>query len=142
MARGSLQVLSGAKTTAATEFCAADAADVCARAGGLDLLYGARPMARLTLEQVRAVAQLAALELDEREAQTLCEDLGAILDHFAALASVDVSDVEPTVHPVLLAAGWRQDRAQPSGLEAALLNAAPETDAGGFAVPKVLDGES
>lgn len=99
-------------------------------------------MARLTLEQVRAVAQLAALELDEREAQILCDDLGAILDHFAALERVDVSDVEPTVHPVPLAAGWRADRAQRSGLEEALLRAAPESEQGGFAVPKVLDGES
>ena len=98
-------------------------------------------MARLTLEQVRAVAQLAALELDEREAQILCEDLGAILDHFAALAEVDVSGVEPTVHPVPLAPRWRADRAEPSELAEALLRAAPESDQGGFAVPKVLDGD-
>src|ERR1044071_2739258 len=73
-------------------------------------------MARLTLEQVREVAQLAALELDEHEAQTLCDDLGAILDHFAALAAVDVSGAEPTVHPVPLPAGARPDRAVLSGL--------------------------
>jgi aspartyl-tRNA(Asn)/glutamyl-tRNA(Gln) amidotransferase subunit C len=98
-------------------------------------------MARLTLEQVRAVAQLAALELDEREAQILCDDLGAILDHFASLAEVDVSGVEPTVHPVPLPAGWRADRAVQSELAEALLRAAPESDQGGFAVPKVLDGD-
>jgi aspartyl-tRNA(Asn)/glutamyl-tRNA(Gln) amidotransferase subunit C len=99
-------------------------------------------MSPLTPEQVRAVAQLAALELDERETQILCDDLGAILEHFASLASVDVSDVEPTVHPVPLVPTWRPDRAQPSGLGEALLAAAPESEQGGFAVPKVLDGDS
>ena len=99
-------------------------------------------MARLTMEQVRAVAKLAALELDEREAQILCDDLGAILDHFAALGAVDVTDVEPTVHPVPLAAGLRADRAQLSGLSEALLSGAPEREQNGFAVPKVLDGDS
>lgn len=99
-------------------------------------------MARLTLQQVREVAQLAALELDEHEAQTLCDDLGAILDHFAALADVDVSGVEPTVHPVPLPAGLRPDRAMLSGLGEELLRAAPEHEQGGFAVPKVLDGDA
>ncbi|HMI89783.1 MAG TPA: Asp-tRNA(Asn)/Glu-tRNA(Gln) amidotransferase subunit GatC [Polyangiales bacterium] len=99
-------------------------------------------MSRLSPEQVRAVAQLAALELDERETQIMCEDLGAILEHFAALAKVDVSGVEPTVHPVPLTPAWRPDRAEPSGLGEALLAAAPESDQGGFSVPKVLDGDS
>jgi len=97
---------------------------------------------RLSPEQVRAVAQLAALELDERETQIMCEDLGAILEHFAALAGVDVTDVEPTVHPVPLSGAWRPDRAVPSGLAEALLAAAPESAEGGFSVPKVLDGDS
>jgi aspartyl-tRNA(Asn)/glutamyl-tRNA(Gln) amidotransferase subunit C len=99
-------------------------------------------MSRLTLEQVLAVAQLAALELDERETEILREDLGAILDHFAALAKVDVSGVEPTVHAVPLSPSWRPDRAQESGLSEELLAAAPESADGGFAVPKVLDGDS
>ena len=88
------------------------------------------------------MAQLAALELDERETETMCEDLGAILEHFAALANVDVSGVEPTVHPVPLIPAWRPDRAEPSGLGDELLAAAPESADGGFSVPKVLDGES
>jgi aspartyl-tRNA(Asn)/glutamyl-tRNA(Gln) amidotransferase subunit C len=99
-------------------------------------------MSRLTTEQVRAVAQLAALELDERETEIMCEDLGAILEHFTALANVDVSNVEPTVHPVPLSPAWRPDRAQPSGLGDELLAAAPESADGGFSVPKVLDGDA
>ena len=64
-------------------------------------------MARLTLDQVRHVAQLAALELDDAEARTLCDDLGSILDHMAALDALDVSGVEPTFHPLQTAAPLR-----------------------------------
>jgi aspartyl-tRNA(Asn)/glutamyl-tRNA(Gln) amidotransferase subunit C len=99
-------------------------------------------MARLTLDQVRHVAQLAALELDEAEARTLCDDLGSILDHMAALDALDVSGVEPTFHPLQTAAPLREDRLVPSLSREEALAAAPASEHGGFAVPKVLDGDA
>jgi aspartyl-tRNA(Asn)/glutamyl-tRNA(Gln) amidotransferase subunit C len=99
-------------------------------------------MARLTLDQVRHVAHLAALELDETEARTLCDDLGSILDHMAALDALDVSGVEPTFHPLQAAAVLREDRVQPSLARDQALAAAPASEHGGFAVPKVLDGDA
>jgi len=98
-------------------------------------------MARPTLEQVRHVAQLAALELTDAEAGALCEDLGSILEHVAALAAVDVAGVEPTFHPIPMAAPLRADRLEPSLTRAEALAAAPETEHGGFAVPKVMEGD-
>src|SRR5690242_19062699 len=99
-------------------------------------------MARLTLEQARQVAELAALELDEAEAQAMCHDLTAILEHFAALERVDVEGVEPTFHPIALPGARRPDVVHASGLREELLKGAPEHAEGGFAVPRVLDGES
>ena len=99
-------------------------------------------MARLTLDQVRQVAELAALELDQAQAQAMCQDLTAILEHFAALDRVDVGGVEPTFHPIPLPGARRADVVQPSGLREELLKGAPEQAEGGFAVPRVLDGES
>jgi aspartyl-tRNA(Asn)/glutamyl-tRNA(Gln) amidotransferase subunit C len=99
-------------------------------------------MARLTLDQVRHVAKLAALELDEDEARAMCEDLGSILDYVAALEALDVSGVEPAVHPLQMSTGLRPDAVQPSLPRAELLAAAPETEHGAFAVPKVLDGDA
>ena len=98
-------------------------------------------MARLTLEQVRHVAQLAALELTEDEARAMCDDLGSILDHMAALEAIDVAGVEPTFHPIRMAAPLRADRLTPSLPQAEALAAAPEHEHGGFAVPKVLEGD-
>jgi aspartyl-tRNA(Asn)/glutamyl-tRNA(Gln) amidotransferase subunit C len=99
-------------------------------------------MARLTLDQVRHVAQLAALELDEAEARTLCDDLGSILDYMAALDALDVSGVEPTFHPLQTTVALREDRVQPSLPREEALAAAPQSEHGGFAVPKVLDGDA
>ena len=98
-------------------------------------------MARLTLDQVRHVAKLAALELSEDEARSMCEDLGSILDYFAALEGLDVTGVEAAFHPLKMAAALRPDEVRPSPPRDELLRAAPETDQGAFAVPKVLDGD-
>jgi aspartyl-tRNA(Asn)/glutamyl-tRNA(Gln) amidotransferase subunit C len=98
-------------------------------------------MARLTLEQVRHVAKLAALELTEAEARSMCDDLGSILDHMAALEAVDVAGVAPTFHPIAMAAPLRADVLVPSLPHEEAIAAAPEHEHGGFAVPKVLEGD-
>jgi len=98
-------------------------------------------MARLTLDQVRHVALLAALELSDDEANALRDELGAILDYMVALESLDVSGVEPTFHPLNMAASLRSDHLQPSLSREQALAAAPESEQGAFAVPKVLEGE-
>jgi aspartyl-tRNA(Asn)/glutamyl-tRNA(Gln) amidotransferase subunit C len=59
----------------------------------------------------------------------------------AALDGVDVARVEPTFHPIPMAAPLRADQLQPSLSQADALAAAPETEHGGFAVPKVLEGD-
>jgi aspartyl-tRNA(Asn)/glutamyl-tRNA(Gln) amidotransferase subunit C len=99
-------------------------------------------MARITLDQVRHVAQLAALELDDAEVRMLCDDLGSILDHMAALDALDVSGIEPTFHPLQTSSALREDRVRPCLTRDQALAAAPESEHGGFAVPKVLDGDA
>src|SRR5688500_8397073 len=98
-------------------------------------------MARLTRDQVRHVARLAALELSDDEARALGDDLGSILDHMAALETIDVSGVAPTFHPIAMATPLRADELAPSLPRELVLAAAPETEHGGFAVPKVLEGD-
>ena len=98
-------------------------------------------MARLTLEQVLRVAELSALHLPPEEAEALRVTLESVLEHMAALERVDVTGVEPTYHPVPLPRALRPDAVQPSLPRETLLAAAPASDQGGFAVPRVLDGD-
>lgn len=96
---------------------------------------------KLTLDQVRHVAKLASLSLSEADLAGQQRRLADILRYFEALDGVDVTDVEPTFHPVALQAPARPDVVQPPQPRERYLAAAPKTEAGGFAVPKVLDGD-
>jgi aspartyl-tRNA(Asn)/glutamyl-tRNA(Gln) amidotransferase subunit C len=96
---------------------------------------------RITIEAVQHVAKLAALNLSKAEELRMQTELNAILAHMDELNDVDVSGVAPTFHSVVAAGGLRSDVVLPSLSREELLQAAPAQEAGGFAVPKVLDGD-
>lgn len=96
---------------------------------------------RITLDQVRHVAKLSALAVDEAQLAALQHDLAAILGHMVELEALDTAGVEPTSHPIDVRAPLRADREEPSLPRSEVLAAAPETHAGGFAVPRVLEAD-
>ncbi len=96
---------------------------------------------KITEDEVRYVAALANLSLTEEEVGKLRGDLDGILELMDRLNAVDVEGVEPMTQ--VLAAGesdtLRDDVVQPPlGNEAALANA-PQSGAGYFKVPKVIE---
>lgn len=94
---------------------------------------------KITLDDVRHVARLAAIEFTEGELPRFGEQLGAIVAHIAELDAVDTSGVEPTSHPLDVTAPLRVDVVVPSLRRAEVLAAAPAHAHGGFSVPKVLE---
>jgi aspartyl-tRNA(Asn)/glutamyl-tRNA(Gln) amidotransferase subunit C len=97
---------------------------------------------KITEKEVRYVADLANLSLGEDEVHKFQADLDEILGHVERLNEVDTSGVEPMAQ-VLFAAGdtatWRPDCERPPlGTEVALANA-PQSGAGYFKVPKVIE---
>jgi aspartyl-tRNA(Asn)/glutamyl-tRNA(Gln) amidotransferase subunit C len=100
--------------------------------------------AKVTVEQVERVAELAHLELTPEESASMLHDLNAILDYVAELNELDTSDVIPLAQVSELfnadgADGLRADKLQPSLGRDAVLAEAPETDGAFFKVPKVLE---
>jgi len=87
------------------------------------------------------VARLARLALPEADVEKMRAQLDSILGYVAQLDALDVTAVEPTFHAVPMSSPLRADQVRPSLARAEVLAAAPATDAGGFAVPKVMDGE-
>ena len=81
------------------------------------------------------VAKLARLELTEVELERFAGQLNAILEAVGKVSELDLSDVEPTLHPLELANVSSPDEPRPSlTVEEALANApAREDDA--FRVP-------
>lgn len=97
---------------------------------------------KITEKEVRYVAALANLRLEESEVARLQSDLESILEHFDKLNEADTTGVEPMAQ-VLFDAGetatLRDDvPVPPLGNDAALANAA-QKGAGYFKVPIVIE---
>ena len=99
-------------------------------------------MSTLTRKEVEEIALLARLHLEPSELDQMQGELGAILDHFAALAQVETTDVQPMTHAVPLDLRLRPDVVAPSlPVEEALRGAPNKTDSV-FVVPAIIPGES
>jgi aspartyl-tRNA(Asn)/glutamyl-tRNA(Gln) amidotransferase subunit C len=101
-------------------------------------------IAKVTVEDVERVAELAHLELTPEETPGLLKDLNAILDQVAELNELDTAGVMPLaqVSELLDAAGARVLRGDvlvASLDRATVLAQAPETDQVFFKVPKVIE---
>ena len=89
--------------------------------------------------EVRRIAELARLELDEADENRMAAELSAVLEFVATLDQLDLAGCEPTVFAPA-AAPLREDR--PNGrrlaTEAATA-AAPDAEAGFFLVPPIVE---
>jgi len=94
----------------------------------------------LTLEDVRKVALLARLELDEDEIASQTAHLNNLISQFEVLQSLDVSGVEPTSHSIPMFNVFREDVARPSLPREDVLANAPEARDGCFIVPRIVEG--
>jgi len=93
----------------------------------------------ITLEEVRHVAKLARLELDESEMLSLQGELNALLGHFADIQSIDTTGIEPTSHAVAIQNVWSADTiGSVLPRDAAVRNSAL-AKAGLFVVPQIIE---
>ena len=91
----------------------------------------------ITREDVLHVARLARLEIPEGDVEAVQAQLGAILEAVGKVSELDLSDVEPTSHPLDVVNVWAEDEPGPSlPREDALANA-PDPEDGQFRVPAV-----
>lgn len=93
----------------------------------------------LTNAEVEHIAGLARLELSAEEKARYREQLSAILDYAARLQELDTSHIPPTASVLAARCPLRADEpAAPLPLAEVLANA-PQTAAGQFRVPPVLE---
>ena len=93
----------------------------------------------LTLEQVRRVAQLARIEVSDAEAESTLGHLNGIFTLIEEMQAVDTKGVEPMAHAQDLAQRLRADRVTEENQREAFQAVAPETEAGLYLVPKVIE---
>ncbi len=98
------------------------------------------PVVRISDEEVRHVAKLARLDLDQEEISAFSRDLNSVLDYVDTLARLDTREVAPTSHALGSANVWRDDEPKGEAAPASLLQNGPEREQRYFKVPKILEG--
>jgi aspartyl-tRNA(Asn)/glutamyl-tRNA(Gln) amidotransferase subunit C len=89
----------------------------------------------ISRDEVVHVARLARLELSDEELDRFAGQLDAILEAVGKVSELDLSEVEPTLHPLALSNVWAEDEPHESlPVDEALANA-PDREGDAFRVP-------
>ncbi|HEX4191380.1 MAG TPA: Asp-tRNA(Asn)/Glu-tRNA(Gln) amidotransferase subunit GatC [Marmoricola sp.] len=98
-------------------------------------------MPEITRDEVRHLADLARIELDDAEIDHIAPQLSVILESIASIADVAAADIPPTSHALPLTNVFREDVVRPSLTAEQALSGAPATEQQRFSVPRILGDE-
>lgn len=93
----------------------------------------------LTADEIRNVARLAGLGLDDSRVDDYARDLSRIVDVFARLQAADTEAVAPMAHPLDLSARLRPDEVTETDQREAFQAVAPASADGVYLVPRVIE---
>ncbi|HMK55353.1 MAG TPA: Asp-tRNA(Asn)/Glu-tRNA(Gln) amidotransferase subunit GatC [Dissulfurispiraceae bacterium] len=94
---------------------------------------------RLSLEEVRHIAQLSRLALSEGEAELYAPQLSKIIDYVEQLNNLDTSDIEPTSHIISLNNVMADDVPGTSLPRAEALRNAPDSTEKFYRIQKIIE---
>lgn len=93
----------------------------------------------LSNEQVGHIARLARIALTDAGIESTRAKLDGIFDLIEQMQAVDTKGVEPMSHPQELATRLRPDAIAETDRRDAFQRIAPQTEAGLYLVPKVIE---
>ena len=93
----------------------------------------------VTKDDVRKVARLSRIAVDEAHLEELAGELNSILGWIDQLNEVDISDVEPLTSVVETKLPRREDVVTDGNIPDQVLANAPRTEDGFFVVPKSVE---
>jgi len=93
----------------------------------------------LSPEEVKKIAFLARLSIQEENIEQYSDDLSGILDLVEQMNAANVDDIEPMAHPQDAMQRLRADAVTEINQREKLMSNAPSQQDGLFLVPKVLD---
>jgi aspartyl-tRNA(Asn)/glutamyl-tRNA(Gln) amidotransferase subunit C len=97
--------------------------------------------AKLTIADVRDIAELAKLDLSDAEIAKYTEQLSQILDYFTLLQEVDTSHIDMTDSVLPLRSVMRADVVEAALTPEQVIANAPDAEANQFKVSAVLGDE-
>ena len=96
-------------------------------------------MKKITKEEVKKVAHLARLELNENEINNHAKQLEKILEYIKQLEKIDTDDVPCTTRAIEVINVFRKDEQKISECSGELLELGPSREDQYYKVPKIID---
>lgn len=93
----------------------------------------------LDVDDIKAIAKLARLKIDEADVPSYATNLSNILDLVEHMNTVDTEGVVPMSHPLDVAQRLRDDIVTETDLRDELQKNAPAVEDGLFLVPRVIE---
>ncbi len=93
----------------------------------------------LTTDEVKKIAHLARLGIDEQNIENYAQDLSRMLDLMTQMNTLDTDDVPPMAHPLDQKQRLRPDEVTEYNQRDKFQAIAPQVENGLYLVPKVID---
>lgn len=93
----------------------------------------------LKKEDVRNIAQLARLQIDDQSIDQYATDLSSILTLVEQMNQVDTDGITPMAHPLDATQRLREDKVTETDLRDKFQRIAPDVERGLYRVPKVIE---
>ena len=93
----------------------------------------------LSIEDIKKIAHLARIEVNDSDAAATLTKLTGILGLIEQMQAVDTCGIEPMAHAQELSQRLRDDVVSEVDRRAAFQAVAPEVEAGLYLVPKVIE---
>lgn len=93
----------------------------------------------LNRDDVEKIAHLARLEISEGDIPQTMSNLSSILDLVEQMQAVDTKNVVPMAHPLDTTQRLRTDAVTEENVRDNFQQCAPQTEAGLYLVPKVIE---
>ena len=96
-------------------------------------------MTKITKEEVKKVAHLARLELNENEIKSHAEQLEKILEYIKQLEKIDTDEVNCTTRAIEVINVFREDNKKNSDCIEEILELGPSREDQYYKVPKIIN---
>lgn len=93
----------------------------------------------LTAADVKRMAHLARIEIEEKDVPPMLAQLSNIMSLVEQMQAVDTQGVAPMAHAQDLSLRLREDKVTENDQHAAFQAVAPQVEAGLYLVPKVIE---
>ncbi len=93
----------------------------------------------LSVTDVKKIAHLARLNMNDQEAEALTKQLSSIMDFVEQMNQVDTNAIQPISHSIDAEQRCRTDAVTEPDQRAAFQAIAPQVEAGLYLVPKVIE---